>query len=72
MMYYIYGTGAGLLTLALVSDFFIKPHMMFFPILITCSILLLFLVTVYIVARVIGGISNPNEILLGVEGFLEA
>ena len=72
LMYYIYGSSAGLVTLALLSDCFIKPHMMFLPILITTSFLLVFLVSVFIVARVLGGISNPNEILLGCEGFFEA
>lgn len=46
--------------------------MLFLPVLVTTMMLLLFLFVTFIIARVLGGIPNPNEILLAVEGFFEA
>ena len=45
--------------------------MLFLPVLVTTMMLLLFLFVTFIIARVLGGITNPNEILLAVEGFFE-
>ena len=45
--------------------------MLFLPVLVTTMMLLTFLLATFIVARVLGGISNPNEILLAIEGFFE-
>ena len=46
--------------------------MLFLPIFVTTSQLLIFLLVTFIVSRFLGGISNPNEILLAIEGFFEA
>ena len=46
--------------------------MLFLPVLVTTMMLLIFLLVTFVVARVLGGISNPNEILLAIEGFFEA
>ena len=46
--------------------------MLFLPVLVTTMMFLAFLLVTFIVARVLGGISNPNELLLAVEGFFEA
>ena len=72
MVYYIYGSSLGLIALALYSNAFKSQHMLFLPIMFTTCMLLLFLVTCFVVARILGGIDNPNEILLAIEGFFEA
>ena len=70
--YYIYGSAIGVIVLALYSHCFISQHMLFLPIMVTSSMLLTFFVVTWIVARCLGGIANPNQILLAIEGFFEA
>ena len=70
-MYYMYGASAGLAFLALYSDCFIRQHMLFSPILISSIILMLFLFIMYVIGTLMDKITDPNEIGITIEGFIE-
>lgn len=69
---YFIGAAVGLVVLALYSDCFIKQHMLFLPILFVNMLQVVFFLVCLIYCTIIADISNPNQMIIAIEGFFSS